>query len=98
MWVAFWSIAKREVIKVLLVYGFQYHRCRTLNDFVLDHEFANRTLTAVVFIEPDPFDRGGTVVSRVESLVEVAQVIVQVFGVFLHRHVVNSRRGVRVYP
>src|SRR4029450_9509356 len=50
--------AIRAVGKVLLINCFQQHRHLALDRFVLERRFADRALSPVLLLTPDPYDRG----------------------------------------
>jgi hypothetical protein len=67
----------------LLVDRFQQHRHCSLDNLVLERGLADRTLPPVFLLNPDAFHGCGLIASAPQTLVQVAQVVVEVFGVLL---------------
>src|SRR6266702_7110206 len=89
MGAASWPKAIRAVVEVLLVDRFQQHRHRSLDDFVLERRLADRALAPVVLLDPDTLHGRCLIASTAETLMQVAQVLVEVFGIGLRRYPVN---------
>ena len=70
-------------MKVLLVDRFQQHRHRSLDDLVLERRLADRALSPVVLLDPDALYGRRLVASTAQTLVQVAQVLVEVLGILL---------------
>src|SRR5262249_7750939 len=85
------SKAIGAVQKVLLVDRFEQHRYRSLDDLILERGFANGALTPVFLLDPDPLDGRGLVASVPQTLMQIAQMLVQVFGICLRCDPVNAR-------
>src|SRR6266446_6678110 len=83
--------AVRAIVEVLLVNRFQPHRHRSLDDFVLERRLPNRTRLSVLLLDPDAFHGRCLGASAVQSLVQVVQVLVKVFGILLRRHSIDPR-------
>src|SRR5262249_41421616 len=80
------SQAVRAVAEVWLVDRFQQHHHRSLNDFLLECRLPDRSLFPIVLFEPDAFDWRRLRASAAQALVQVAQGLVEVFGILLRRH------------
>jgi hypothetical protein len=83
--------AVRAVVEVVLVDRFQQHRSRSLDQRILTCRLADRTLSPIVLFEPDALDWGRLVAPAAQALVQVAPMLVEVFGVFLRRHPIDPR-------
>jgi hypothetical protein len=83
--------AVRAVGEVWLVDRFQQHRSRSLDQLLLKGRLADRTLSPIVLFEPDALYWGRLVAPAAQALVQVAQILVEVFGVFLRRHPIDPR-------
>ena len=83
------SKAIRAVVEVLLVDRFSPHRYRSLDHLVLERRLADRALAPVVLRDPDTLHGRGLRASTTETLLQVAQVLVEVFGIGLRRDPVN---------
>jgi hypothetical protein len=77
------------VQKVLLIDRFQQHRHRSLDNLILEGGCAEGALTPVLLLDPDALDGRGLVASAAQTLMQVPQVLVQVFGIRRRRHPVN---------
>ena len=73
----------------MLVDRFQPHGHRSLDHRVLARRLPNRTLTPVVLFTPDPLDGRCLGAATAESLVQVAQILVEVFSLVLRRHPID---------
>jgi len=60
-----------------------------LDNLVLERRLPDRTLTPVILFNPDPLDGRCLVAAMAESLVQVAPVLVEVFGIVLRRHPID---------
>jgi hypothetical protein len=78
------------VVKILLVDRFQQHGHRSLDDLVLEGGLANWTSSPIICLDPDTLDGRCLVRSAAQSLVQVPQVLFEMFGVPLGRHSVNA--------
>jgi hypothetical protein len=85
------SKAIGAVQEVLLVDRFEQHHYRSLDDLILERGFADGTLTPVVLLDPDALDGRCLVASAAQTLMQVAQILVKVFGIRLRCHPVNAR-------
>src|SRR5215813_15594875 len=81
--------ALRAVVEVLLVDRFQQHRDRSLDNLVLARRLANWALAPIVLLDPDALHGRCLIASTAETLMQVAQVLVEVFGIGLRRYPVN---------
>src|SRR5712691_5752933 len=82
--------ALRAVGKVLRIHRFQPHGHRSLDHRVLERWLADRALSPVLLLNPDPNNRRRLVPSMAQTVVEVAQVFLQVFGVLRGRHPIDA--------
>ena len=76
--------------EVLLGERFQQHRHRSLDDLILERGFADWALTPVVLLDPDALDGRCLGASAAQTLMQVAQILVQVFGLRLRCDPVNA--------
>jgi hypothetical protein len=83
------SKAVRAVAEILLVDRFQQHHHRSLNDFIFEGRLPDRSLFPVVLFELDAFDWRRLIASASQALVQVTQVLVEVFGILLRRHPID---------
>jgi hypothetical protein len=86
MGAASWPQALRTVVAVVLVDRFPPHGHRSLDHLGLARRLPKRTLPPVILFHPDPLDGRGLGAATAESLVQVAPVLVTVFGLGLRRH------------
>src|SRR3989442_6933144 len=77
--------AVRAVVKVLLVDRFQQHRYRSLDHLVLERRLANWALASIILLDPDALHGCCLIASTTETLMQVMQVFVEVFGITLRR-------------
>ena len=91
MWTATPPEAVRAVGEVLLVDRFQQHRHCSLDDLVLERRFPDRALLPVLLLDPDAFHGHCLVASAAQTLMQVVQVLVEVFGILLRRHPIDPR-------
>jgi hypothetical protein len=77
--------AVRAVVEVLLVDRFQQHRYRSLDNLVLERRLANWALAPIVLLDPDALHGHCLIASTTETLLQVMQVFVEVFGIALRR-------------
>src|SRR5215470_17608020 len=85
------SKAIGAVQEVLLVDRFQQHHDRSLDDLILERGFADWTLTPVFLLDPDTLDGRGLVASAAQARMQIAQILVEVFGIRLRCDPVNAR-------
>src|SRR5689334_11664534 len=85
------SKAIGAVQEVLLVDRFEQHRYRSLDDLILERGFADGTLTPVFLLDPDALDGRCLIASAAQSLMQIAQILVKVFGIRLRCDPVNAR-------
>jgi hypothetical protein len=78
------------VVKVLLRDRLQPHRDRSLDHLVLDCGLADRASAPVPRFDPDTLDGRRLIASLAQTLGQVTQVLVEVFGLRLRRHSVDS--------
>src|SRR5262252_439230 len=83
------SKAIRAVVEVLRVDRFSQQRYRSLDNLVLERWLADRALAPVVLLDPDTLHGRGLIAAPTETLMQVAQVLVEVFGRGLRRDPVN---------
>jgi len=83
------SKALRAVVAVLLVDRFSQHRSRSRDHLVLERGLADRALAPVVLLDPDTLHGRCLRASTAETLMQVAQVLVEVCGIGLRRDPVN---------
>jgi len=83
------SKAIRAVVEVLRVDRFSQQRYRSLDNLVLERRLADRALAPVVLLDPDTLHGRCLIASPTETLMQVAQVLVEVFGIGLRRYPVN---------
>jgi hypothetical protein len=83
--------AIRAVRKVLLIDRFQQHRHRSLDNLVLKRGLADRASASIVLLDPYTLDGRGLVHPAAQALVQVPQVLFEVFGIHLCRDPVNPR-------
>ncbi len=81
------------VTAIVLIDGFPQHRYRSLDNRVLKRRLPNRTLPPISLVEPDALDRRGLVAPAAQALVEVVEVLVEVFRVLLRSNPVDSWRA-----
>ena len=81
--------AVRAVVEVLLVDRFQQHRYRSLDNLVLERRLANRALAPVLLLDPDALHGHCLIASAAQTLMQVVQVLVEVFGILLRRHPID---------
>src|SRR5918994_3977751 len=91
MWAPTGPKAIRTVQKVLLVDRFQQHRHRPLDDLVLERWHTNRALTSVILLDPDALHGRRLIASAPQTLMQVAQVLLEVLGILLGRDPIDSR-------
>jgi hypothetical protein len=85
------SKAIGAVQEVLLVDRFEQHRYRSLDDLILERGFADWSLTPVLLLDPDALDGRGLVASAPQTLMQIAQILVKVFGICLRCDPVKAR-------
>src|SRR5262245_27133014 len=85
------SKAIGAVQEVLLVDRFEQPHDRSLDDLIFERGFANGALTPVFLLDPDALDRRCLVASAAQTRMQVAQVLVKVFGIRLRCDPVNAR-------
>jgi hypothetical protein len=83
------SNARRAVVEVLLVDRVYQQRDRALDKLVLERRLAERALAPVVLLDPDTLHGRCLIASTAETLMQVAPVLVAVFGIGLRRAPVN---------
>jgi hypothetical protein len=83
-------------LKVLLVDRFPQHRYRSLDHRVLARRFPNRALAPIVLLSPHALSGRRLGAPTAETLVQVAPVFVEVFGLRLRRHPIDARCARRV--
>jgi hypothetical protein len=77
----------------LLVNRFQPHRPRSLDHLVLERGLPDRALPPVVLLDPDAVYGRRLGASPTETRVPGGQILVEVFGIRLGRHSVETRRA-----
>src|SRR5438093_402598 len=82
--------ALRAIVKVLLVDCFQQPRHRSLDNLILERGLADRTLPPVFLLNPDAFHGCCLRASAPQTLVQVAQVGVEVLGILLRRDPIDA--------
>src|SRR6266545_7621101 len=85
------SKAIGAVQDVLLVDRFEQHRYRSLDALILERGFADWTLTPVLLFDPNALDGRCLRASTAQTLMQIAQILVKVFGIRLRCDPVNSR-------
>src|SRR5262249_22876988 len=82
--------AVRAIVEVVRVDRFQQHRHRSLDYLVLERRLTDRALAPLVLLDPDALHRRCLIASTAETLMQVAQVLVEVCGISLCRHPIDS--------
>ena len=86
-------VAVREVIEILLVHRFQKHCHCPLDYLVLELWYPDWPSLSFSLIEPYSLYRRCYILPIPHSLVQVAEVFVQVDGILLPRHPFQTRRS-----
>jgi hypothetical protein len=76
---------------VLRVERFEPHHYRSLDDLILERGCADRALTPVFLLEPAALAGRGLVASAAQTRMQIAQILVKVFGIRLRCAPVNAR-------
>jgi hypothetical protein len=77
-------------VTVRLINRRQQHRDRSLDTLVLACGLADRASAPVLLFDPDPLYGPRLRASTAQTLVHATQVLVEVFGIRLRRHSVDS--------
>jgi len=85
------SKAIGAVQEVLRVDRFEQHRYRSLDDLSLARGCADWALTPVFLLDPDALDGRCLGASAAQTLMQIAQILVKVFGLRLRCDPVNAR-------
>src|SRR5712691_10944694 len=83
--------AVRAVGEVVLVDRFQQHRHCALDDRVLARRCPDRALLPVLLLAPDACPGPCLGASAAQTLMQVVEVLVEVFGILLRRHPIDPR-------
>jgi hypothetical protein len=70
------------------------HHHRPLDNLVLEAGFAYRPLLAIILLTPDPLDGRRHIPIVAQPLVQVPEILLQVFGILLRLYLVHPRRTV----
>src|SRR5262249_823815 len=79
------------VPKILLIDRFPQQRDRSLDELIFERGCADGALAPIFLLDPDALDWRCLVASLTQTLVQIAQVLVPVFGIRRHCDPVDPR-------